>query len=120
MEIKKIKLELVPSRFSSDDEPPETSKWYHGFHQPSHRWNGWACPFFSEEVAHQMMDDLRKDGYRAEYHKAADSFYVKHQDDEASHKFEPVLATIDGEEKKLYSIGGFLWCWYVESEELEA
>lgn len=76
------------------------------------RWNGWAMPYFTLEVALQIA--------------AAQHDYMKYEDDrfifgcpeetpEEWERFEPEI--IDGQ--KMYPIGAGSWCWceVVEGEE---
>ena len=40
-------------------------------------WNGWECPWFTKEVADEMMADLNAEGVETEYNFKTDSYIVK-------------------------------------------
>lgn len=46
-------MSLQKAYFRIDD-----SKFYEGWHNPQHRWNGWACPWFSKETLLEIAADI--------------------------------------------------------------
>lgn len=83
-------------------------------------WNGYECPWFSFEVATQLMHDLNeswKDSSTDEsivYDKEKDAFLYVHNmlEDNEIIKFSATKKN----NKKVYGIGTYSWCWYKESD----
>ncbi len=75
------------------------------------RWNGWAVPFVTKEVAQEivrLLDSLDEDSYR--FRIEGDDIYFFDPQEQEEYKLAPdVCQTTDGE-KPLYnfSLG---WCW---------
>lgn len=82
-------------------------------------WNGWECPWFTKEVADEMMRDLNKEGVETEYHHKTDSYIIKSEDWDEPDVFDGRdIITEDGP-MHLYPIGAACWIWdeVVEDEE---
>ena len=84
-------------------------------------WNGWECPWFTKEVAEQIMKDLNRDDVETSYSEATDS-YIVYRADDVEDVFEgEYVATEDGG-KHLYPIGAWCWIWdeaFVERKHFE-
>lgn len=81
-------------------------------------WNGWECPWFTREVAEEIMQDLNKLGVKTEYDMETDS-YIVHQIDDVADKYNGAdIKTEDGL-MHLYPIGGWCWIWDEVYEEKE-
>lgn len=89
---------------------------YQGFFK-GQRWNGWAVPFFTKEVADQILDDLIENGVGSVWYTEADDTFYYHIYDGEIEEFEDVEWTeghnleIDGQLVRVYSIGGHSWIW---------
>jgi len=79
-------------------------------------WNGFECPFFTKEVAVEILQetidtDLTQEYFVGfEYDKENDQFVLKETDDKLffeARKFQ----TVEGNKIKLYPIGSWMWCW---------
>jgi hypothetical protein len=75
-------------------------------------WNGWACPWFTKEVATQIVtaNNSIEDAFRMEYDSTTDTFIVR-DDDDGCELFEGRVFTIKGEPITLYPIGNGCWVW---------
>lgn len=79
---------------------------YDGYTNGNH-WNGWACPWFTREVADQISREVN-DGYSSMvYNKANDCFIYKGYRNEGSDIFKGK----DIRGKHLYPIGTAYWMW---------
>lgn len=87
---------LVPARFTLD----MCGLTVDGVHRPGERWNGWACPLFTPEVAALIAAHFAND--EEPLVLRADGTYVQ---------------TVEGEDTEypltdgLYAIGAYAWCW---------
>jgi len=84
-----------------------------------HRWNGWACPRFTEEAARQVVADQQR--LVEEYGDETDVLEIVRENpltislrqgpaykNDEGYPFE---AIITADEDGLFDIGGFGWCW---------
>ena len=87
-------------------------------------WNGFECPFFTKEVAEEILQetidtDLTQEYFvNFEYDKENEQFILKETDDKLlfpARKFK----TGDGSEIKLYAIGAYMWCWSKSKEKIK-
>jgi hypothetical protein len=74
-------------------------------------WNGWACPYFSFEVALQIVGAFQAQGAVARYDEAHDVFVFESDVPGESEEFG--LFEVKG--RKLYPLGAGSWIW----EEVE-
>jgi hypothetical protein len=84
------------------------------------RWNGWATPCFEYEVALRMVEDWNASewaGGDAYYDASNDQFCFRSGPKEDWDCFPPITCEVEGQERKLYSIGAFCWIWSDETEE---
>lgn len=79
-------------------------------------WNGWECPWFTKEVAEQIMKDLRGDGAETEYNENTDSYSVM-LPDSVEDVFDGEYVDTEDGVKHLYPIGA--WCWIWDEVQLE-
>ncbi len=89
-------------------------------HNPSIRWNGWCCPYFTFDNALKLCEQLKKmkemgiGSAEMIYDQAADQFIYTDSDngdDGETDKYGHTLIDIDGTAIKAYSIGAWAWCW---------
>ena len=74
-------------------------------------WNGWECPWFTKEVAEEIMRDLNRDGVETEYDKKTDSYIVKREDDDTPDVFDGADVETEDGILHLYPIGAWCWIW---------
>lgn len=83
---------------------------FEGYTQGQH-WNGWACPYFTKEVAGKIMQVNNKShdfkAYQMHYDKEQDAFI--RQEDEGDEPY--VMKGIDIDGMHLYPIGTMCWIW---------
>lgn len=94
------------------------NEYYEGYHNPKIRWNGWAAPCFTKEIADKIMENISNDDCKITYNKDKDEYVVIfNNDDEQKEIYE--METIDTDEgkKQVYSIGSCSWTWYDYSLE---
>ena len=93
------------SRFTVDGE-----RYYPGWHDPSVRWNGWACPRFARDTAIQIAKDAtvqEGDSYTVSDDGKAIITYM-----EGSGEPERFEVDDDG----LFHIGASSWTWEAEGD----
>ena len=101
---------------------------FEGFHDPEIRWNGYACPLFTFEVAEQVAAVVTRSfatnpdaevvvynpdtdvfvEYLAGYNHPRTGDGAEDGGPSPCETFEPMRMA----GQKLYSIGGFEWCWF--------
>lgn len=115
-------MEMRKSRFGIDTYEDEfvgytTGEW----------WNGWATPYFTKEVADEILaiqnksfveNGMDKDVYYAVYNAEKDQYEFYDPDLDAPEVFEGEdCKTVDGK-LHLYGIGAYCWIWdEIEEEE---
>ena len=90
---------MFKSKFQIEDGPI-----YEGYTNGNH-WNGWACPYFTRQIAEQIAREVNADApyCTMHYDKVNDAFiYKANGDDECVYK---------ANEKGLYPIGNGDWRW---------
>lgn len=83
------------------------NKEYDCYLKHNEMWNGFLVPYFTFDVVNHMLTDLNNS---LSYDENLDVFIYK-QDGYDDEIFESVTHHINGENIKLYSIGGYSWCW---------
>lgn len=100
--------------FRIDDGPG-----YEGY-SIGHHWNGWACPYFTMDVAMKLVAGLIADNCYARYDAATDTFTINLSEDrewEYEGEYEGLDATLeDGSTVRVYPIGAYMWTWDDDSE----
>jgi hypothetical protein len=113
---------LVKGRFTWD----ASDSIFEGWHNPSHRWNGWATPAFEKAEADRLMTwqmaqegTGQPDGLSAiTYDPVKDVYVIDYRNqypdegDDALEEIEPFFADCGGQQLKLYAIGSYFWTWY--------
>lgn len=103
-------MKLVRDRFTFDGET-----FVDGWHDPSVRWNGFACPFFDLVGVRAIGDMIASfsDGDDWETVTVRDgvAYYESYDGDE--YVCDPV--TVDG--VKLYPVGSHGWAWQAEGDD---
>ena len=80
-------------------------------------WNGWAVPYFTNEVADEIMEAMSNDTNNVvQYHPRLDAYLVYL---EGSDEIEEYPACEEIDDEALYSIGGGSWTWEEDTEEDE-
>jgi len=74
------------------------------------RWNGWACPLFSESEAIRLMDEVNKGDYgmTIAFNIKDKSFSVY---DENADDMTFYSEISKGKGRMGYAIGAYAWCW---------
>lgn len=75
---------------------------YKGYHNPSQRWNGWATPEFTKEVAEKILQD---GNYK--YRFDNDKLFAILDEDYG----EEEIGMRETEFGKLYGVGSYYWIW---------
>ncbi len=89
---------------------------YPGLHS-GQRWNGWAQPYFTREVAQRVIDDINNSRTMAS--NAEDAVYDAAKDAFLVDDGEGNIETFSGEDisgQHLYDFGGG-WCWSVDDND---
>ena len=118
-----ICMEMRKSRFCIDSNEGEFVGYTTGY-----LWNGWATPYFTKEVADEILkrnnqvyidNGMSKEGYYAVYNAEKDQyeFYDPNLDEPDVFEGE-YCETVDGR-LHLYGIGAYCWIWDEIEEEKE-
>lgn len=81
-------------------------------------WNGWACPYFTYDMALNVLRASTANGYTWRYDEESHSFLVWHDDDPENFepdKFEESSILVDGADTIVYAVGAFSWAWEIAS-----
>ena len=82
------------------------------------RWNGWECPWFTKEVADEIMKALNNEDIRAEYDSKKDSYLVYFDDDaDGPYEFDGADVKTEDGSMHLYPVGAWCWIWDEVVEE---
>lgn len=98
------------AKFCIDDGPE-----FDGYHKGD-RWNGFACPYFTHEVALQIAEMCNTDSdSRLVYDKFRDvwMFVTPDDVDDEPWTFHRDKITVDGKEISVFAIGAYGWVWDV-------
>jgi len=78
-------------------------------------WNGWACPYFTQEQAQSIVAAYHEQGWPAHYDQTNDQFVfsMKHAGGDEDEVYSPVK---EEEGLKLYPIGTANWIWEEEDK----
>jgi hypothetical protein len=105
-----MNTEYVGAMFALD----ELGLW-HGVHNPSTRWNGWACPLFTLETCREIAEVINALPDNEERIVVTDSqvfsVFIGNGEEETG-EYEPV--TIDG--VNFFALGAMGWVWDVEEK----
>ena len=84
---------------------------YKGWHNPDHRWNGWAAPMFGKKEFCRFVKDLKTNDF--EYMKDMTAHDWKDSEVENLHEFmsEVIEALIETNIYGMYSFENADWCW---------
>lgn len=98
------------AQFSIDSLPEMT---FEGF-TDGEMWNGWACPYFTHNIARSVLQASQDNGYTWSFEAETDTFAVRHRDDPEDYepeRFEAIRINIENESFVVYGIGAFSWTW---------
>jgi hypothetical protein len=105
-----ITREFQRARFTIDSLP---NRIFEGF-TDGDTWNGWACPYFTHDIAITILQAARDNGYEWAYEAEIDTFLAKHRDDGNDfepERFEGIRVTVDEKDLVVYGIGTYTWTW---------
>lgn len=106
-------IEFTKSYFNIDG-----NNYYVGYHNQEYRWNGWAVPCFTKEVADKIMQNMSNDDCKITYNEDENKYIViLNNDEEEKEICEMETINTNEGEKQVYCIGGCSWIW--ESYSLE-
>ena len=88
----------------------DNEKSYEGY-TDGRLWNGWECPWFTKEMAEEIMRDLNKDGVETEYNPETDSYIIKSEDWDEPDVFDGNDVKTEDGIQHLYPIGAWCWIW---------
>lgn len=84
---------------------------YQGMHDPAVNWNGFACPYFTYEVACQILEDAAD--FVFHYDKDDDTFYTVCEHTADRFDYEAVRFG----DTRMYPIGAWYWTWQVTERD---
>lgn len=75
-------------------------------------WNGWECPFFTEDVAEDILRASEANGYSWRFSTIHNGYVVSHVDDKwPATCYDGQRVTINGNPVTVYAIGTYEWTW---------
>jgi hypothetical protein len=103
---KKGRCKMRKTRFVIDTN----EKTYEGYTDGT-LWNGWECPWFTKEVAEEMMRDFIKEGGEAKYDSETDSYIFQAEEWDQPDVFDSADVRTEDGIQHLYPIGAWCWIW---------
>jgi hypothetical protein len=106
-ELKAVQVEL-------DESGP-----YQAYAKPGELWNGFAVPAFTEEVALQVLEDVKSWTWYLD--PEIDSFLIRHEGDDLGdppYKCQGFSAWTSDGPQHLYPIGAYFWSWRLVKEAI--
>lgn len=98
-------------------------EYYEGYHDSRYRWNGWAMPCFTKEIADKIMQNIPNNSdnkCKITYDKDRNMYVVKFKDDKEEDTYKMMIRDTNEGEKQVYYIGSGCWVWEDYSlEEIE-
>lgn len=79
-------------------------------------WNGWACPYFTQETAEAILNTSKENGYTWSYDETAACFIVRHNEDPEDYepeRFAGVKILAENREIIVFAIGAYSWAWNI-------
>lgn len=106
MDLKEGYDKFIDDEFTIDGETN-----YKGKHNPDVRWNGFACPYFTFEVAKKIAEDMN---YTFEYNEDRDMITMTYRacDDDVTEYFGQLFEGV-----RMYAIGAWDWVWSEKETE---
>lgn len=101
-------MNLIPSTVTGG----WTESQYPCFLDPAVDWNGWACPYFTREVAEQVLNDTITPPGEYAFSETGDFFLIVDVFD----KEDEIYHGVATEHGTLYAIGAWAWCWELVEE----
>ena len=88
------------------------NEYYEGYHDPSYRWNGWAVPCFTKEIAEKIIQNIFTDDCecsKVTYDKGKNEYVAIIDGEEEIYE----MNTINTDEgiNQVYFIGAGYWRW---------
>ncbi|MNG92640.1 hypothetical protein D3C79_515800 [compost metagenome] len=107
-------MTFTKGRFNIDG-----GKIYKGF-TAGHTWNGWQCPYFTEDVVKQIIEDMEQaESMEFYYNKKFDKYAVSFDEDDSNFEtYSGMTINFKGEELKVYPLGNGSWCWDIIDSDL--
>lgn len=90
---------------------------FEGYCIPENRWNGWAIPVFTVDVAKkiaQMVNEIMEDEYLVTRNDEQGYFEVKDFNWESTEKLEDFIINVDGQDIVVVGFMGANWTWDVD------
>lgn len=105
-------LTLDPATFTIGDKPDVLI--VSGYHDPTVRWNGWHCPYFTKEVADKIVDYLDDPAATVlRYDEDHDVYAYYNENMDETDYYEPIEIIAPDGIRKVYPIGSWFWTWEV-------
>lgn len=107
MQVNQEELTMKESAF----EIGEIEAIYKGYAEGTH-WNGWACPWFTFDVAKEIMNEynISCDGDCMIYNSREDMFAIVQANGDIE-KYEGKDFIVNGKNLHLYPVGNSSWVW---------
>lgn len=92
---------------------------YPGYVDTGVTWNGWACPFFTREVAERIAEAATAGDFTVAYNEERDAFVETTEgfEDEATDYPAQWVLTAEGW-LRLYPVGAWAWVWDADWDEV--
>ena len=104
-----IRVEKLKKSYFSIDICDE---YYEGYHNPNFRWNGWAVPYFTKEVADIIKNNMSSDDLEITYDKEKDQYVaIFNNNIEEKEVYEKEIIDMPEGKIEVYPIGAGSWIW---------
>lgn len=108
-------MPLRRGMFSIDDGGGDTALGPYAGYTRGQTWNGWACPYFTKEVADQLAALWNREptnGMGCTYDAASDTYtFLDTQNDMEPDTYTGEDHEVNGQTLRLYPIGNGSWVW---------
>jgi hypothetical protein len=103
---------MLEGKFTKSICTINDSEKYECYYDPFVNWNGWIVPYFTKEVAQQVIADINanKTNGTTTLTWRGEDIIMWEQDSEAQ-VIEPAQLQYDGQTITVYCIGGYEWVW---------
>jgi len=109
----KSEKKLVPGIFEIPGSDPEHDVLrYEGYHDPEIRWNGFATPEFTKDVATKILEEAK---YK--YRFDGENLFATFEEEDGEQEIPVLKRTIDGKKVNMYGVGSFEWVWEVANTD---
>lgn len=102
-------MNIQKTKFCIEGQPE-----WKGYHYPAVKWNGWACPYFTEETARQISDWYNshpEKNVKCKWIGSELSIIFTNEDNAEPEVYRPVNIQYEGKTIEVWPVGSHYWAW---------